>query len=74
MTKADDRKGAGVNDPALQDPAHARNLQGKDRNRLRAEADRERATRFDGNPNPEPAPDGVLGPKDDTPWRLKKKE
>ncbi len=33
-----------------------------------------KATEFDGSPAPEGAPDGPLGPKDDTPAILKKKE
>ena len=33
----------------------------------------DRATRFDGDPNPESA-GGVLKPRDDTPLRIKKRE
>lgn len=63
-----------LNDPALsggkpqsQRPAnHDKNLE--------EEAKGEKATQFDGNPNVEQAPEGPFGPKDDTPWRLKKKD
>ncbi|VCU71235.1 hypothetical protein PIGHUM_03316 [Pigmentiphaga humi] len=34
----------------------------------------DRATQFDGNPNALPTENDVLGPKDDTPPFLKKKE
>lgn len=38
------------------------------------EARQDKATRFDGNPNPVPSDSGILGPKDDTPAFLEKKE
>ena len=34
----------------------------------------DKATRFDGNPNPQGAQSETLKPKDDTPMRLKKTE
>ncbi len=36
------------------------------------EAKEKKATRFDGNPNPQGAPSSPLGPKDDTPVSLGK--
>jgi len=42
-------------------------------NASRAEAAGNKATRFDGNPNPKGEETGVLGPKDDTPAFLEKK-
>lgn len=38
----------------------------------RQEAEGQKATQFDGNPNPEGAPSSPLGPKDDTPTILGK--
>jgi len=38
----------------------------------RQEAKGQKATQFDGNPNPEGAPSSPLGPKDDTPTILGK--
>jgi len=39
----------------------------------RTEAAGNKATRYDGNPNPQGKETGVLGPKDDTPAFLEKK-
>lgn len=40
----------------------------------RSEAEGNKATEFNGNPNPEATRSGPFGPKDDTPMRLKKVE
>jgi hypothetical protein len=39
-----------------------------------ADARDDKATRFDGNPSPVGTDSGILGPKDDTPAFLEKKE
>jgi len=38
----------------------------------RQEAEKQKATQFDGNPNPEGASVSTFGPKDDTPMKLEK--
>lgn len=66
-------KSAGVTDPARTAADRTANDASQDKQRLKDEAEGKKATRFDGNPNVDKAPDGVLGPKDDTPWRIPKK-
>ena len=42
--------------------------------RARRRVNDDRATQFDGDPNPKGAPSGLFGPQDDTPLTLKKKQ
>jgi len=58
----------------LKDPGGDQQRQENDKDRTAAEAQGQKATRFDGNPNPTGAESSVLRPKDDTPIRLKKNE
>lgn len=74
MTKPDDKAGETLKDPARQDPGRNASRSKEDMTQLRAEAEQRKATQFDGNPNVQKALDGPLGPKDDTPWKLKKKD
>ena len=63
-----------LNDPALRGGKPLSERPAKHDKNLEDEAKGEKATQFDGNPNVEQAPEGPLGPQDDTPWRLKKKD
>ncbi len=58
----------------LKDPGKDQQPQENDKDRTAAEAQGQKATLFDGNPNPTGADSSVLRPKDDTPIRLKKTE
>ena len=63
----------------LKDPARqVGNLPGDtaapDKQKLRDEAEGQKATQFDGNPNVQQTEDRTFGPKDDTPWKLTKKD
>ena len=62
-----------LNDPALRGSHPEPDTPKRDQG-LKEEAEGKKATQFDGNPNVDKAPDGALGPQDDTPWKLKKKD
>lgn len=62
------------NDPARRGGQTPSAMPSKHDRSLQEEAEGKKATRFDGNPNVDQAPDGALGPQDDTPWKLKKKD
>jgi hypothetical protein len=67
-----EKSAADTNDPAKMRPDNpaTQNVHSDSR---RAEATDDKATQFDGDPNPKAAPSTPLKPQDDTPFLLKKK-
>lgn len=58
----------------LKSPTKDAGADESDTEQKRQEAEGRKATQFDGNPNPQGAVTTALGPKDDTPSKLKKVE
>ena len=67
-------KSAGVTDPARAAGNHQATPPAGDKDLLKDETEGKKATQFDGNPNPVKTEDRTFGPRDDTPWKLEKKE
>lgn len=74
MKTPSSKTGQTLHDPARQDLDKTSGKADSDTENLKDEAEQRKATQFDGNPNVQKAPEGPLGPTDDTPWKLKKKE
>ena len=73
MGTNDKGESSNLKDPARQtDDLHQRKSPSETDN-MQREAERNKATQFDGDPNVQQAPETPLGPKDDTPWKIPKK-
>lgn len=74
MTTAPKEPRHTLDDPARQTGERRPDDSQTDKQRLKDEAEGRKATQFDGSPNVRKAPEDAVGPQDDTPWKLPKKD